>query len=170
MKLTRASSYALHAVAYMAQQKSDRPVASHKIAQERGIPERFLLKVLKPLVSARVLMSIKGPNGGYRLARPASDITRPALVGAVGRPTPRPGPAAGAGEQEEAPPLQAREQRVAVQQAREPLPHHRRAAAQADREGQDVRAGQEVTRRAAGLIPAVLGRRASSPPLARHQG
>ena len=37
MKLTRASSYALHAVAYMAQQKSDRPVASHKIAQERGI-------------------------------------------------------------------------------------------------------------------------------------
>ena len=64
MKLTCASSYALHAVAYMAQQKTDRPVASHKIAQERGIPERFLLKVLKPLVSARVLTSIKGPNGG----------------------------------------------------------------------------------------------------------
>ena len=63
MKLTRASSYALHAVAYMAQQKSDRPVASHKIAQERGIPERFLLKVLKPLVSARVLTSIKGVTG-----------------------------------------------------------------------------------------------------------
>src|SRR5947209_19514008 len=75
MKLTCASSYALHAVAYMAAQKSDRPVASHKIAQERHIPERFLLKVLKPLVSARVLSSIKGPNGGYRLAKPASEIT-----------------------------------------------------------------------------------------------
>jgi Rrf2 family protein len=75
MKLTRASSYALHAVTYMAQQKSDKPVASHIIAKERGIPERFLLKVLKPLVSARVLISIKGPNGGYKLARPASDIT-----------------------------------------------------------------------------------------------
>jgi Rrf2 family protein len=84
MKLTRASSYALHAVAYMAQQKnSDKPVASHKIAQERGIPERFLLKVLKPLVSARVLLSIKGPNGGYRLARPAKDISLLDVVEAV---------------------------------------------------------------------------------------
>jgi Rrf2 family protein len=87
MKLTRASSYALHAVAYMAQQKnSDKPVASHKIAQERGIPERFLLKVLKPLVSARVLMSIKGPNGGYKLARPPSDITVLEIVEAVDGP------------------------------------------------------------------------------------
>lgn len=76
MKLTRASSYALHAVAYMATQKQqDKPVASHHIAQARGIPERFLLKVLKPLVSAGVLHSIKGPNGGYRLARQPSDIT-----------------------------------------------------------------------------------------------
>src|ERR1700722_16592875 len=64
MKLTRASSYALHAVAFMAVQKHDRPIASHNIAQARGIPERFLLKVLKPLVSARVLLSVKGPNGG----------------------------------------------------------------------------------------------------------
>jgi len=83
MKLTRASSYALHAVAYMAQQKTDRPVASHKIAQERGIPERFLLKVLKPLVSARVLTSVKGPNGGYKLARPATDISMLEIVEAV---------------------------------------------------------------------------------------
>jgi Rrf2 family protein len=86
MRLTRATSYALHAVAYMAVQKSDRPVASHKIAQERGIPERFLLKVLKPLVSARVLLSIKGPNGGYRLARPASDISMLEILEAVDGP------------------------------------------------------------------------------------
>jgi Rrf2 family protein len=70
----------------MAQQKSDRPVASHKIAQDRGIPERFLLKVLKPLVSARVLLSIKGPNGGYRLARPASDISMLEILEAVDGP------------------------------------------------------------------------------------
>lgn len=86
MKLTRASSYALHAVAFMAQQKNDKPVASHKIAQDRGIPERFLLKVLKPLVSARVLRSIKGPNGGYQLARPASDISMLEILEAVDGP------------------------------------------------------------------------------------
>jgi Rrf2 family protein len=87
MKLTRASSYALHAVAYMAVQKApEAPVASHKIAEARKIPERFLLKVLKPLVSARVLLSIKGPNGGYRLAKPAADITMLEILEAVDGP------------------------------------------------------------------------------------
>src|SRR5207302_8784643 len=75
MKLTRAASYAIHALVFMAAQKSTRPLASHNIAHARGIPERFLLKVLKPLVSVRLLMSIKGPNGGYRLAKPPNAIT-----------------------------------------------------------------------------------------------
>jgi Rrf2 family protein len=86
MKLTRASSYALHAVVFMASQKQNRPVASHHVAKLRGIPERFLLKVLKPLVSARVLHSIKGPHGGYRLAKPAADITLLEVVEAVDGP------------------------------------------------------------------------------------
>ncbi len=83
MKLTRAASYALHAVTYMAAQKSDRPIASHLIARERGIPERFLLKVLKPLVSVGILTSVKGPNGGYRLARPASEISMLQIIEAA---------------------------------------------------------------------------------------
>jgi Rrf2 family protein len=86
MKLTRASSYALHAVAYMAQQKSDKPIASHHIAAARGIPERFLLKVLKPLVSARVLRSIKGPNGGYQLFRQPNDVSMLEIIEAVDGP------------------------------------------------------------------------------------
>jgi Rrf2 family protein len=68
MRLTRASSYALHAVTYIAARKHDQTIPSHLIARADGIPERFLLKVLKPLVSARILLSLKGPNGGYRLA------------------------------------------------------------------------------------------------------
>jgi Rrf2 family protein len=86
MKLTRASSYALHAVVHMACQKKNDPVASHNIAQARGIPDRFLLKVLKPLVSAQVLSSVKGPNGGYRLARPPSEITMLEILEAVDGP------------------------------------------------------------------------------------
>jgi Rrf2 family protein len=86
MKLTRASSYALHAVAYMAAQKNDKPVASHHIAQARKIPERFLLKVLKPLVSARVLRSVKGPNGGYQLAKAPAAISMLEIVEAVDGP------------------------------------------------------------------------------------
>jgi Rrf2 family protein len=69
-----------------AQKSADKPVASHHIAEARGIPDRFLLKVLKPLVSARVLSSIKGPNGGYRLAKSPSDITMLEVLEAVDGP------------------------------------------------------------------------------------
>jgi len=88
MKLTLASVYALHALAYMAEQKHDRPIASHHIAEAQGVPERFLLKVLKPLVTAdpAILLSIKGPNGGYRLARPAADINFLEIIEAVDGP------------------------------------------------------------------------------------
>lgn len=86
MRLTRAATYALNALTYMAGQKKDQPIASHIVAQKRGIPERFLLKVLKPLVSAQVLLSVKGPNGGYRLARPANDITILEVLEAVDGP------------------------------------------------------------------------------------
>jgi Rrf2 family protein len=83
VKLTRASSYALHALQYMAESGQDKPVPSHQIARDRKIPERFLLKVLKPLVSARVLRSVKGPHGGYRLAKPPSKISMLEVVEAV---------------------------------------------------------------------------------------
>ena len=86
MRLTRASSYALHALAFMATQKNNRPIPSHVVAQARGIPERFLLKVLKPLVSARVLVSVKGPNGGFRLARSANEVSMLEIVEAVDGP------------------------------------------------------------------------------------
>jgi Rrf2 family protein len=86
MKLTRASSYALHALTAMAAQKQARLTPSHIIARGQGIPERFLLKVLKPLVSARVLVSVKGPNGGYRLARSASDINLLEVIEAIDGP------------------------------------------------------------------------------------
>src|SRR5260370_21887599 len=86
MRLTRASSYALHALVYMATQKHNRPVPSHIVAQARGIPERFLLKVLEPLVSARVLASVKGPNGGYRLSRPPSAVSLLEVIEAVDGP------------------------------------------------------------------------------------
>jgi Rrf2 family protein len=86
MKLTRASDYALHALAYLAAQGGERPVPSHIVAEAQGIPERFLLKVLKPLVSAGVLRSVKGPNGGYRLARSAKDVTILEVVEAVDGP------------------------------------------------------------------------------------
>jgi Rrf2 family protein len=87
MRLSRAASYALHAVVYLARQEGGAAaVPSHVIAGDRKIPERFLLKVLKPLVSAQLLLSVKGPGGGYHLARPAGAITMLEVVEAVDGP------------------------------------------------------------------------------------
>jgi Rrf2 family protein len=86
MKLTRASEYAIHALSYLAKNNPDRPVPSHIVAEAQGIPERFLLKVLKPLVSAGLLRSVKGPNGGYRLARQPREITMLEVIEAVDGP------------------------------------------------------------------------------------
>jgi Rrf2 family protein len=86
MKMTRASSYALHAIVHIAANKPGTPLASHEIAQAHGIPERFLLKVLKPLVSAGLLSSVKGPRGGYRMAKTPGQITLLEVVEAVDGP------------------------------------------------------------------------------------
>jgi Rrf2 family protein len=86
MKLTRASNYAVQAVVAMAAQHDGLPVAAHLTAQSEGIPDRFLLKILLPLVSAGVLYSRKGPGGGYHLAKPASKITLLEIVEAVDGP------------------------------------------------------------------------------------
>ena len=86
MKLTHASRYALHALAHMAALKENPVLTSHDLALARGLPERFLLKVLRPLVAARLLHSAKGPHGGYRLARPATQITMLEVIEAVDGP------------------------------------------------------------------------------------
>jgi Rrf2 family protein len=83
MKLSRASSYALAYLAHLAREKPDKPVPSHEVARELDLPERFLLKVLTPLVSMGILRSVKGPNGGYSLARPPKDITLLEVIEAV---------------------------------------------------------------------------------------
>ena len=75
MKLSQATTYALHALTYLARHEGGRPVASHVIARSQGIPEKYLLKLLNPLAGTGVLQSLRGPNGGYRLARRPKDIS-----------------------------------------------------------------------------------------------
>jgi Rrf2 family protein len=98
MKLTRSSAYALRALAYLAKQNSAEPVPSHVMAaQAQGIPERFLLKLLLPLVGAGILRSVRGPGGGYRLARPAADVSVLEVIEAVDGPIRGAAPAVGKG-------------------------------------------------------------------------
>jgi Rrf2 family protein len=86
VKLSRMSGYAVRALVHLAGQETGWPVASHTIAQAKGMPERFLLKVLVALARARLVLSLKGAYGGYRLARPAKDISLLDIVEAVDGP------------------------------------------------------------------------------------
>ncbi|HZT80365.1 MAG TPA: Rrf2 family transcriptional regulator [Gemmataceae bacterium] len=98
MKLTRSSAYALTAMACLARHKANSPVPSHALAQEANdIPERFLLKLLLPLVSAGILRSVRGPGGGYRLTRPASQVSVLDVIQAVDGPIRGEVPAVGKG-------------------------------------------------------------------------
>ena len=86
MKLSYASSYAVTALVHLVREKPADAVPSHKIARAEGIPERFLLHVMKSLVGVGILRSVKGPNGGYRLARAPKDITLLEVIEAVNGP------------------------------------------------------------------------------------
>ena len=69
MRLTRKLLFALEAVLDIAHNTSDRPMQSSEIAKRQGVPRRYLQHVLQCLVRAAILCGIRGPRGGYRLAR-----------------------------------------------------------------------------------------------------
>ena len=86
MKLTRSSGYALVAVGHVARNQSEELVLSRDIAKQHKIPLDYLLKILQQLVRADVLQSIRGPRGGFSLARPATKIAVLDIVEAVDGP------------------------------------------------------------------------------------
>jgi len=54
------------------------------------MPERFLLQILRTLVTADVLVSTRGVEGGYRLAAPANKISLLDLIEAIEGPINKP--------------------------------------------------------------------------------
>jgi Rrf2 family protein len=86
IKLTLACTHAVTALAYLARQKPNAHLVSHAIARAEGIPEKFLLKLLRPLVSAGILRSVRGPNGGFALARDGKDVSLLEVIEAVDGP------------------------------------------------------------------------------------
>jgi Rrf2 family iron-responsive transcriptional regulator len=74
MRLTRQSNYAIRALVYCAVNAPDLSRIAD-IAKAHSISELFLFKLIKPLVEAGLLETVRGRKGGIRLGRPASEIT-----------------------------------------------------------------------------------------------
>ena len=61
-------------------------VTSEHIAQSQGIPAKFLEGILRELRQANIVMSKRGPEGGYRLASPPGSISVADVVRALDGP------------------------------------------------------------------------------------
>jgi len=75
MNVGRRVDYAIRALAYLAGQDAKRLVRRSEIEVKQGIPRHFLSKILRSLVGAGFLESVAGARGGFRLRKPASEIS-----------------------------------------------------------------------------------------------
>jgi len=83
MKLSRTVAYAVRATIQLAQHSSDAPVPCSKLASEGNMPERFLLQILRNLVTHGILRSTRGVDGGYALTRSPEKISLLDVIEAI---------------------------------------------------------------------------------------
>ncbi|MFO0388280.1 MAG: RrF2 family transcriptional regulator [Alphaproteobacteria bacterium] len=67
--------YAVEAVLYIAYNAGTGPISSRDIAAKQGLPPRYLEQLMQKLVRAGILRGVRGPNGGYVLARERRRVT-----------------------------------------------------------------------------------------------
>ena len=80
LRLSKRTLYVLEAVLDIACNARPNPVQSRDIAERQGIPQRYLEGAMQHLVRAGILRGVRGPKGGYRLARERRRITVAEIV------------------------------------------------------------------------------------------
>jgi len=73
--LSQKARYALHALIVLAEHGGREPMMIADIAEEAGVPRKFLEQILLGLKRRGIVQSIRGRAGGYRLGRPAKEIS-----------------------------------------------------------------------------------------------
>ena len=68
-RLPKKVVFAVEAVVDIAYHAGSQPVQSRDITRRQGIPRRYLEQALQELVKANLLHGVRGPKGGYNLAR-----------------------------------------------------------------------------------------------------
>ena len=89
MKLSTVASYGLRALSDLCARETgveSKPVTVGDIARRQEIPSSYLEQLFAKLRRGRVVKSVRGAQGGYVLARPASEITVAEIVKALGEP------------------------------------------------------------------------------------
>ncbi len=80
--LSQTTEYALRAMACLAY-APDELTPTPRLAEQTLVPPNYLAKVLQSLAQADLITGRRGVGGGYRLARPADEITLLDVVNAI---------------------------------------------------------------------------------------
>jgi Rrf2 family transcriptional regulator, iron-sulfur cluster assembly transcription factor len=83
MRLTTKGRYAVTAMLDLALHQGQGPIALADIAQRQGISLSYLEQLFAKLRRSSLVCSVRGPGGGYNLARPASEIPVAEVIAAV---------------------------------------------------------------------------------------
>jgi Rrf2 family protein len=83
MRISAKADYAVRAAVELAAATDEKPVKAERIATAQDIPLNFLENILGELRHAGIVRSHRGADGGFRLAKPAADITIADIIRAV---------------------------------------------------------------------------------------
>src|SRR6187455_3319324 len=83
MRVSAKVDYALRALAELAAAPPGGPVKAESLATAQGIPLKFLENILLELRRAEIVASQRGADGGYRLAKPAEEVSLAEVIRAV---------------------------------------------------------------------------------------
>jgi len=75
MRISARADYAVRAALQLAASRDDRPLKTEAIADAQDIPHKFLESILNDMRRGGLVLSQRGGNGGYRLAKPAESIS-----------------------------------------------------------------------------------------------
>src|SRR5271155_5088745 len=86
MKISQKGLYALQAMMVLTRRYSQGAIRIRDIAYEENLPEKFLELILLELKNARIVESVRGAKGGYRLRRPPEEIKLSEIIRLVDGP------------------------------------------------------------------------------------
>jgi Rrf2 family iron-sulfur cluster assembly transcriptional regulator len=86
MRMSSKAQYAVRAMVRLSLESPETPVSSKIIAEREGISLAFLEQILSKLRRADIIRSVRGPGGGFVLARPAGQIRMDEIIESVDEP------------------------------------------------------------------------------------
>ncbi|HAR29948.1 MAG TPA: Fe-S cluster assembly transcriptional regulator IscR [Gammaproteobacteria bacterium] len=84
MRLTTKGRYAVTAMIDIALHRAQGPVSVTEVAERQAISSAYLEQLFSKLKRAGLLQSVRGPGGGYEIARAPAGITVASIIAAVG--------------------------------------------------------------------------------------